>query len=214
MATNFIEIYDSAINEIDDPNITNAYKSSAISFFKIMYNYLNNAIPLFNNPLSMYSKLIDISVPQGETEIFVGDGITQIFNISSTPLSDSIFEYKINDLTLEGTYNSIDNTIKFSEPIPLDSEGTFDWYYTGQFNTDIDIRAKRILSKLLVVCWAEKEKNFLLDIRRLLNDTDFKLHDASASTKAKVGWYGDMREESEKLMNAYAWELFISQRNT
>jgi hypothetical protein len=39
MATNFIEIYDSAINEIDDPNITNVYKSSAISFFKIMYNY-------------------------------------------------------------------------------------------------------------------------------------------------------------------------------
>ena len=47
----------------------------------------------------------------------------------------------------------------------------------------------------------------MLDIRRLLGDTDFKLDNTPNTIRAKQGWYEDIREEVDKKMNQYAWNL-------
>lgn len=211
MSTSFQSIYESAISVIDDPQISQAYIDSPISFFQIMYTYLKNAIPRFNTPLSMIETLSEINLPQGQTEIFSGDGITTTFILSTTPLSDSFFEYQINGATVNGTYNSLNNSITFSSAIPTNQTGSFQWYSVGNFINDIDSTAQNILGLWLVCAWAMKEKNFLLDIRRLLNDTDFKLNDNSTTTKAKISWYEDMREEAEKLQKQYAMNLWLKQ---
>ena len=211
MATSFVVIYDRAISEFDDPQITQAYTASPISFFQIMYNFLNNAIPLFNNPLSIQVKLANRTAPDGELETFDGDGINTKFFLSSTPLADSYFEYTINSVASTGTYSSVDNSVTFPSIIPVGQQATCEWYYAGQFNDSLSDNIQRILSKLLVVCWGEKEKNYLLDIRRLLNDTDFKLYSEANSIRAKTGWYNDMREDASKLANQYAWNLKMSE---
>jgi len=205
MPTSFVKIYERSISSMDDPSITSAFEKSPISFFKIMYTYLVNAIPSFNIPIRMQLELAKRTDPDYETEIFNGDGINSTFTLTSTPLNDSYFEYKIDTTTVEGTYDSLTNEVTFPSIIQIGQTATVEWYFAGQFTDDFVDIVQSILSKLLVVRWCEKEKNFLLDIRRLLFDTDFKLHDSSGINRAKVSWYDDMREEAEKLMAQYAW---------
>lgn len=212
MATSFIEIYDRAIAEIDDPTITKTYNNSPTDFFKIMYTYLNNAIPSFNNPMSISSSLSKRQIPQNQIELFTGDGTNKVFSLSSTPLNNSFFEYMIQDNVVGATYNGVTNSVTFSY-IPFQSANvSIEWYYVGEFTDNLTDIVKKILSKLLVLSWAEKEKNFLLDIRRLVNNTDFKLNDSAAATRSKGGWYEAMREESEKIMNQYAYSLMFPKR--
>lgn len=153
MSTPFTNIYARAVASFEDPSITNAYQTSLSDFCDILYNYLSNAIPLFNIPKIMQAKLVDRTIP----------------NLS-------ISDY-------------------------------------GQFNQTLSDREEKILSSLLVQCWAEKEKNFLLDIRRLLNDTDFKLSAESTTIREKGGWYNSIRENSEQAMKQYSWDLYIDAMN-
>lgn len=222
MSINFSEIYTRAISLIDDPFITKAYNSSPINFYKIMYSYFQDAIPRFNNPMIVASRLSNRTNPDGYVEVFDGNGIDDTFVLSTTPKTDSVYQFKIGDVYVEGTYNAIDNSVTFPYPIISNSCGSFEWYWCGEFNDEflnicnsnlylylIDM-IKSILSELLILNWAEKEKNFLLDIRRLLNDTDFKLNDSAASNRSKTNWYDSMREASEKHMNQLALSLMFS----
>lgn len=215
MAVSFVEIYNRAISSLDDPSITAEYEISPIKFFQTMYTFLINAIPSFNNPISMIKILSNKTNPTGQTEIFDGDGLTSTFVLSSVPVPNSFFRYVIDNIDVDGTYAPITNSVTFSTIVPYGKQGSVEWYFAGQFNDGflgnlpdylLDT-VEKILGQLLVLKWMEKEKNFLLDVRRLLNDTDFKLHDGSSATNSKVNWYGNMREECEKTMNQFSWDL-------
>jgi len=205
MPVSFVKIYERGISSMDDPNITSAFERSPIAFFKIMYTYLVNAIPSFNNPIRISHELSKRTDPEYEIQTFIGDGVSDTFLLSTTPLQDSYFEYVINGNIVDGSYDAITNTVTFSSVVPLNQKASAEWYFAGEFKDNLIDIVQKILGKLLVVAWCEKEKNFLLDIRRLLFDTDFKLHDSSGINRAKVNWYDDMREEAEKLMSQYAW---------
>lgn len=212
MATSNINIYERAISSFDDPSITRAYNSNPTQFFKIMYNYLRNGIPLYNNPLSIIDILSDRTDPYIDSENFVGDGNTSTYALSSTPLIDSYFSYYINDVESEGSYDELTNSVTFPYDIPLGETATAEWYYVGQFNQTLTDIQQKILGLLLVACWAEKEKNFLLDIRRLLNDTDYKMGSEAFSIRAKTAWHQSMLEDAEKLMNQTSWTDFFRPR--
>lgn len=218
MSISLISIYNLAIGLFDDPSITQAYNNSPIDFFKIMYIYFKNGIPRFNNPLVMQSRLSLINNPEGEIEIFSGDGTTT-YSLSTTPLLNSYFDYIIDGIKVNGTYDSLTNSVTFSIPIPEGKTGICEWYFAGEIlpdssNNELDITAQDILSRLLVLQWCLKEKNFLLDIRRLLNDTDFKLGSEANSIRAKGGWYSDMASEVATKINQYAWGLKFKKRFT
>lgn len=211
MSVEFPSIYSQAIGLFDDPSITSAFNNSPIQFFQIMYTYLQNAIPRFNNPMKMQVTLSSQNQPSGQTEIFDGNDTT-IYNIIATPLPNSYFEYIVDGNIVNGTYDDVLHSITFSVPIPTGKQGSFQWYFAGEFINDIDYTAINILARLTVLCWVEKEKNFLLDIRRLLGDTDFKLPSEANSVRAKGGWYSDVKSEINKKMNQYAWDLKIQDR--
>ncbi len=208
MSTPNSNIYTRAINEFDDYRINTVYSNNYISFFKIMYNYLNNAIPLFNIPKIMTNKLSDKVNPIDIIELFSGDGHETNFVLTSTPTLDAYFYYIIDDVPTNGVYDSLTNSVTLHSIAPLGTENiTIEWYDSGYFNETLSEREERILSYLLVQNWAEKEKNFLLDIRRLLNDTDFKLSAESANIREKGNWYYSMREHAIKDMKQYSWDL-------
>jgi hypothetical protein len=211
MSIPFENIYESSISLFDDPAITSAYNSTPIEFFQIMYNYLKNAIPRFNNPKATQLKLAIQIKPSGYTEIFDGNG-GAVYHLSTTPIDDSYFNYIVGDTTVSGTFDKATNEVTFSVNIPSGTTGSCEWYYAGSFEPDsagneLNITAQDILSRLLVLQWCQKEKNFLLDIRRLLNDTDFHLGSEANSIRAKDGWYSNMASEVATKMNQYAWGL-------
>lgn len=207
MATSFVLIYNHGIAAIDDPRITAIYASSPICFYKKMYTYLLNTIPSYTNPIRLAKILSLQTKPDGAFEEFIGDGFTSTFLLSTTPLADSYFEYKIEGVTVDGTYDELTNTVTFPYPIPLGETCSAEWYFAGQFTADLDDIVQKVLGQILISKWALQERNFLLDVRRLLNDTDFKLNDNASATNSKVKWYDALREEADKSMNQHAWDL-------
>ena len=206
MATEFFGIYSKSVGLFEDPTITNAFKKSPILFSQIMYSYFQNAIPLFNNPIKIQDVLENQNEPSGETEIFEGDGTTT-YTITTIPVVNSLFQYIVNEVIVDGNYDSINNTITFQTVIPIGQTGSFQWYFPGDFINTLDNSVQNILARLLVLNWAEKEKNFLLDIRRMLQDTDYKLGSEANSIRSKDNWVANMNTEAKRLMNKYAWGL-------
>ena len=157
MSTPNSNIYTRAINEFDDYRINTVYSNNYISFFKIMYNYLNNAIPLFNIPKIMTNKLSDKVNPIDIIELFSGDGQETNFVLTSTPTLDAYFYYIIDDVPTNGVYDSLTNSVTLHSIAPLGTENiTIEWYDSGYFNETLSEREERILSYLLVQNWAEK----------------------------------------------------------
>lgn len=214
MATSYVNIYTRAITSFEDPTISAAYVANSLDFFKIMKNYLDNAIPLFTIPKTIQTKLITRVEPIDVIELFSGTGSLSTFVLSTTPHIDSYFNYLVEDVTASGVYDVLTNSATITPtPIAGTENVSIESYFCGEFSNTLSDREEKILSSLLVQCWAEKEKNFLLDIRRLLNDTDFKLSAESTTIREKGNWYNSIRENVLQEMKQYSWDLYVDSMN-
>lgn len=217
----FKTIYNKAINLFDDPVILKAYTEDTVRWEKLMYPYLANGVTLFNTPTKIAYLLIDQTLPDGDIQIFEGTG-SATYSLSTTPLPDSDFSFIINGMYDYGaTYDANNNQVIFSKNVPLGSRCSVEWYYPGCFNTDftkaasptapvavIAYKATEILCRALVLNWATNEQNFLLDIKNLLTDTDFKLYSPANSVRAKVEWKKSIEWEFNTMKNNLGWELY------
>ena len=66
---------------------------------------------------------------------------------------------------------------------------------------------KDILARLLVKAWAESERNMLLDIRNLMQDSDFKITGNDRILKSKNLWVDQLDTEIMQLQNKLAWNI-------
>lgn len=209
MATSYVDIYTRAINRFDDPSITSAYNTNPIDFFQVMLGYLENAIPAFTTPVIMLDILNDTMNYSEQTELFNGTGATDTFVLSTIPPTGSYFYAEVNGISQEVSYIEITNSVQFITDPPLGVENvSVQWYFAGQFNQTLTNKQQDILSGLLVQSWSEKEKNFLLDIRRLLNDTDYKMGVESSNITSKGNWFAGIREKNDSDMKNYAWVVY------
>lgn len=216
----FSEIYDQAINLIDDPIIDRAYFEDSVRFQKLMYPYLKNGIDTFNNPTSVRIALMDQTPPEGQLEMFDGDG-GKTYMVTAMPKDGAEFSYRIGtQIDFGASYDSVSKTVTFTREVPIGSKCSFEWYSCGQFNSDfsecssprnskkyIQDTVIGILSRSTVLSWAAKERDFLLDVRSILTDTDFKLHSNANTTRAKVEWYESIRQELDTLVTKFSWNL-------
>ena len=211
--TSFVDIYTRASAKIDDPLLTKMYEATVIGFCAVMYNYLDAAIPSFNNPIEEMERLRNRTEPVGETDNAVGDGSTTSFTFTNTPSENSLYEVLVDGVMAEATYDSLTNSMILDEAPSDDSVVMLSWYFPGQFDVELYAEEKDILAMLTVVNWAEKEKNFKLDIRTLLGDKTYK---AETSARANVGnkvlWVESMQEDCQKKMNKFAWNYSILKR--
>ena len=66
---------------------------------------------------------------------------------------------------------------------------------------------KDILARLLVKSWAEEERNLLLDIRGIMQDSDFKLLSSDRILKSKNEWVNQLDSEIYNYQNRLAWQI-------
>ena len=66
---------------------------------------------------------------------------------------------------------------------------------------------KDILARLLVKAWGEEERNLLLDIRNLMQDSDFKIMSNDRILKAKNEWVDQLDSEIYNYQNRLAWQI-------
>lgn len=216
----FEDIFNRAVNLFDDPDIQRAYELNPVEFSKIMRPYLINGLGMFANPTTVSSRFSKYTEAQGKLEVFEGDG-GATYELSTTPVDNyvmSCFIGKNPDPFV--VYDKENNTITFSTDVPVGTNCSCEWYYAGEFLADftgfssnisplfIESRTKDILAHCLLLGWAENGKNFLLDIRNILTDTDFKLHSPANATRAKVEWYNGIREGLNDLTQKLSWDLW------
>ena len=216
----FKTIYNKAINLFDDPIIQKAYVEDTVRWEKLMYPHLENGIVLFNSPTKIAFLLTDRSLPEGMFELFDGND-SDTYVLSTTPIAGSDFSYMINGINdRKAVYDPSTNAVTFSQIVPAGSQCSVEWYYPGCFNTDfkkaasqtvpaavIADRVKEILSRALVLNWATEEQNFLLDIKNVLTDTDFKIYSPANSVRAKVDWKKSIEYEFDTMKNNLGWDL-------
>lgn len=212
-------IYARAIYLIDDPDISNAYANNIIQFQKIMYPFLENGVSIITAPTGVSALLSSQTPPQGQTEVIDGTG-ESTYVLSVTPLENSdIVAYVNNTIDTGAVYSAENNSITFSIPVATGVTAAVEWYYGGAFTGDfstingnfplssLEQRVIDLLARATVISWADKERNFLLDIRNLLNDTDFQLHSPANSLRAKTEWVKELRLEIFNLQNKLDWDL-------
>lgn len=230
MSILFSDIYEKAIALFDDPKITVAYQTNIIQFDKLMYTYLQNAITMFHNPASIALKLASYNEPSGVMQVWVSDGV------NSTLKLDDAFEIKENseylfvegELTVEGILDKDSRTVTFPDVLPEGKEYAFEQYYVGEFldtftnfnkkvpgsDTMVQNTIKDILARLLVRAWGEGERNLLLDIRNILQDSDFKLTPNNRILDSKNEWIDQLDSEIFQLQNRLAWMIRFTGSST
>jgi hypothetical protein len=223
----FAEIYSKAIALFDDPKITLAYQTNEIIFNKMMYSFLQNSISQFNNPIIIGQKLSDYTEPFGEMEIFEADGISKEFNVEMNIIENSLLQYVENGSFVKGKYDKDTKIVSFVNFLELGQEYSLEYYFSGCFNDDLknissEINSEKliinqikdILARLLIKSWAENTRNFLLDIKLLLTDTDFKLHPASPLLKSKNEWIKQLDSEILQMQNKLSFIIRFSKNST
>ena len=216
----FEDIFNRAVNLFDDPDILRAYELNPVEFSKTMRPYLINGLGMFANPTTVSSRFSDYTEAQGRLEVFDGNGGAS-YTLSTTPLDNAVMSFfigKTPDPLAE--YNPETKVVTFSRDVPNGTPCSAEWYYAGEFAADftgfssnissafIEARTKDILAHCLLLGWAENEKNFMLDIRNILTDTDFKLHSPANSVRAKTEWYQNIREGLNDLTQKLSWDLW------
>ena len=214
----FYDIYKQAVSLFDDPDITEAYDINKIRFAKLMYPYLEAAIPFFTNPSIVGRFLSDFEKPKGTTETFVSDGKTSTYTLSFVPedIDHSLLEFIADGEKIDGSYDIENNTVTFDNLIDEGKVYSFEVYYGGKFTSEfkitsnpvldaqIVIQVTGIMARLLVKAWGENTRNYLLDIQNILTDSDFNLHPNAPVLKAKVEWLNSIDQETNQLQNKLA----------
>lgn len=222
----FKEIYRRAINLFDDPDIQKAYVTSPVLFEKIMFPYLQNGMNLFHNPSKVVYELLDQDAPFGQTQVGTGtgDSVIQLEEqmIPTRPMNEiDILCMIAGKIDKNAKYDESLQSIIFSQPVPEGTEYSIEMYFGGCYNTDfqkaatsttpayvINEKVKDILARATVISWAQEEENFLLDIKNVLTDTDFKVHAPANAIRSKKEWVDGLVFELDSLQNKLSWTAF------
>ena len=216
MGTSFTKIYERTLSQYIDDFALKKYNGSIIAMNQDLQSYLLSAIPEFNVPISIIEKIQDYTEAEGTTEEFTGDGETTSFELSTTPLEDSIIEISIDSIIITDgyEYDEETNTITFETPPEEEAQILISWYFCGEFTNDLNLTEQSILSDLMIWKWLVRERDNIADIRRLLRDTDYSLwsEDKNMTSKAKLADIA--REKASKSMKQYAWSIYNKNINS
>lgn len=219
----FGDIFNRAIVLFDDPDINSAYLNDPVSFQKIMLPYLLNGKNKFSSPLEVTAYLVNYSAMDSAIDELEGAGSTEVpVDAEFNPPENSVFSFKINGVADPGAvYDSETRKVIFSTEVPSGVKCSVEYCYAGAFTDDItwsyssnrltsasiNERVIDILAHCTLLAWCEREQNFILDIRNLLTDTDFKIYSPANSIKAKVEWYNAVKAGLDDLTGKLGWDM-------
>lgn len=117
----FSDIYKRAVPLFDDPDIRESYYSNEITFSQMMYPFLIDGMHLFTYPTAIVDKLSLYDAPQGQSETGDGEG-TDTYVLSTTPLANSMFIFKLDNQIVNATYTAATNSVTFQTVVAATSQ--------------------------------------------------------------------------------------------
>jgi len=216
----FKDIINTAFNLFDDPDISEKYYSDPVGFQQEMLEFLLIGKNKFLYPTAITDQLNYIDKPQGQIEIIDGNG-SNIYALESTPHTEAVFSYRINDELVFGSYDRDNNSVTFPRNVEAGEICSVAWFYAGAFTStfencfrsDLPINAimekiKTILAYALCSAWADKEVGRAIEVRNILTDHDFKMYSPANSADAKVRWRNQMNKDMDTLVSELNWRIF------
>lgn len=216
MATNFMEIYSRAMTNLESPILSRLQANSLYTFCVTMNNYLQDALARYNPNKDIASR-VAIAVPsQVGLQNFVGDGVTESFELTAAPKAteNSVFKVFVGDnLVRDFTFDSNTNMLTFNITPQENAEIQVSWYNDGEFVSGITNEDITILAVGICLAWAYQTSNNLLDIDRSVSDTgDFKQHAPGSTQDAKVNWVKHYEEMFDRLVTRADWRGYIRKK--
>lgn len=220
----FRDIFDRAFNLFDDPDISKKYFNDQAGFQADMLDYLIIGKNKFTSPTAITNRLVKCDSPEGQMEIFDGDG-TDTYTLVSTPHVASGFTFRIGNQKVPAVYNAETNSVTFPRAIETTEQCSVTWYYAGAFTADFDgcfrsefdmnaimDKVVNILAYGLLSAWGDKEVGRVLDVRNILTDTDFQMYSPANSARAKVEWRNQMNRDMDTLISELTWMIMSTPR--
>lgn len=110
----FSEIFSRAVNLFDDPDIRKNYINNPVKFQQIMRGFLLNGIHYWTYPTGLTDKFKQYSDASGFSEEDQGDGNAS-YTLTTTPPEGSVFNYYINGVKVQGSYDN--GTVTFEQSV-------------------------------------------------------------------------------------------------
>lgn len=215
----FQEIFERAVNLFDDPEINQAYLYDPVKFEQMMRVYLINGKAKFNRPQIIASALGSYTSASGKAEVFQGNGGKEYtLSEGNVPVDNSAMSFKINGQLVNGEYDPETKKVVFERDITEEENCSFEWYYSGAFTINAESLFKEngesnaelikdVLTRCLCLAWADKTRNFLLEIKNIMSDTEFKVHSAANALEARNAWRLQIEKEIRNDITALGWAI-------
>ena len=197
MGTTFEQIECAAMTYIkNDMSLDWDMKNRLPVFYRRMWNYMQAAIPLFNKPPVMLTRLRKYTAPEYsdvlftvETEpqddtITVDTGITEMDICSAGIITeDEVGDPVYLPLTVE-SYDPETGAVTISGSVSLGSEIDIDFYKSGSFNIDLNDTERDILAFCIYDVWEHRFDNNALERASKIRDANFTTISEASQTAA------------------------------
>lgn len=197
MGTTFEQIECAAMTYIkNDMSLDWDMKNRLPVFYRRMWNYMQAAIPLFNKPPVMLTRLRKYTAPEYsdvlftvETEpqddtITVDTGITKMDICSAGIITeDEVGDPVYLPLTVE-SYDPETGAVTISGSVSLGSEIDIDFYKSGSFNIDLNDTERDILAFCIYDVWEHRFDNNALERASKIRDANFTTISEASQTAA------------------------------
>lgn len=209
--TNFADVYEYAVAEIDDVRLENLKKTNPALYLRRLWDYLRNAIPLFSSPMGMVKKLENYVAPTFDDETFVCDGQTTVFTLSTGGECICVTNDRGNvvaviipaeSTTDRGvTYDEETHTLTFATA--PHGEIYVDLYTDGYFNFDLNIKELSILGIAFRLVWFSKIANTFLRTTPKIKDKNFNMDSSWGVEQADTAKVKSLKTELVDAMKEY-----------
>lgn len=165
-------------------------------FYRRMWNYMQAAIPLFNKPPTMMTRLHRITAPEysdvlftvselsADTTVTVETEITEMDLCSAGIVTEDEFgNPQYLPLTVD-SYDAETGTVIISGAVTIGDEIDIDFYASGSFEADLNATECDILAFCIYDVWEHRFDNNALERASKIRDANFTTISEASQTNA------------------------------
>lgn len=165
-------------------------------FYRRMWNYMQAAIPLFNKPPTMMTRLHRITAPEysdvlftvselsADTTVTVETEITEMDLCSAGIVTEDEFgNPQYLPLTVD-SYDAETGTVIISGAVTIGDEIDIDFYKSGSFDAELNATECDILAFCIYDVWEHRFDNNALERASKIRDANFTTISEASQTNA------------------------------
>ena len=206
-------ITDHAMVEINDINLDKQLQDYPALFFRRMWMYVKNAIPIFNNPPELQQWLAYTAPQFGEynwtgatsaqtTEVDTG---LKGFDLMSVSVLSTGMDGEIcSEPYTQASYDAETGVVTFPPGVVDGTQFQMDFYLDGAFQNDLKADEMRILGLCVAMVWYQRFAGNWLNMQPKLMDKSFSVGSEANHIRAMTERFREIRQQVYGEIQRYA----------